>query len=84
MITIVEMAQIWSEILDMEFIEADDQFFDIGGNSLLAIEVIVVVNARTGIALPLSDFFADPTPRGTAAAVALRGAGPVPEGKVEG
>lgn len=68
--TDIEMAALWAEILDIDEAEVDDHFFEIGGNSLLAIDVVTAVQARTGVAVPLGDFFADPTPSAVAAAVA--------------
>jgi acyl carrier protein len=64
-----EMAELWEEILDVDDIGADDHFFEVGGNSLLAVDVVAAVNARTGAIISLGQFFADPTPRAVAAAI---------------
>jgi acyl carrier protein len=74
-VTDIEMATLWAEILDIDEAEADDHFFEIGGNSLLAIDVVTAIQARTGVAVPLGDFFADPTPSAVAAVVARRSDG---------
>lgn len=64
------MAELWAEILDMDQVEVDDHFFEIGGNSLLVIEVVRELKGRAGVALPLGDFLRDPTPRAVSAALA--------------
>jgi phthiocerol/phenolphthiocerol synthesis type-I polyketide synthase E len=58
------MAELWAEILDLDDIEPDDDFVEIGGHSLLALDVLTAVHARTGVAVPLGAFFDNPTPRG--------------------
>ena len=58
--------------LDVDDVEVDDHFIEIGGNSLLALEVVAAVNGSTGVAVPLGEFFANPTPRALAAVVADR------------
>ena len=70
--TDIEMASLWAEILDVDEVDVDDHFFEIGGNSLVAIDVITAVAARSGIAIPLGEFFAAPTPRGVVAVMAGR------------
>ncbi|MBZ0278144.1 MAG: SDR family NAD(P)-dependent oxidoreductase [Anaerolineae bacterium] len=45
------VAEIWRELLGFEQFTPHDNFFDLGGNSLLAAEVISKVQARTGVRL---------------------------------
>ncbi len=73
--TDIEMAALWAEILDIDEVDVHDHFFEIGGNSLLAIDVVTAVQARTGAAVPLGEFFASPTPSAVAAAAARLTAG---------
>jgi acyl carrier protein len=61
--TDIEIAGLWAEILDIDEVEPDDDFFEIGGNSLLALDVITAIAARCGVAVPLGEFFSSPTPR---------------------
>ena len=43
------MAQLWSLILDVDRIAADDDFFELGGNSLLAMEMLARARVMFGI-----------------------------------
>ena len=56
------MAGIWSEVLDVEQIGIYDNFFlDLGGNSLLATQVMAHVRETLQVELPLRHFFESPT-----------------------
>ena len=57
----------WRDVLALEDVEPDDDFFLIGGHSLLVLEVVDAIVAETGTAIPLGDFFEHPTPRWLAA-----------------
>jgi acyl carrier protein len=52
-----EVAQIWRTLLREEEIAAGDDFFDLGGNSLLAMQAIVRVRRRFGIDIPIRAIF---------------------------
>lgn len=54
---------IWASIFKTTDIGKDDDFFEIGGHSILAIEVITRVNKKTGVKLPLATLFKQPTIR---------------------
>ena len=70
------VAAIWSEVLEVERVGADDDFFDLGGHSLKATRIFSRVSARLGVELPVGVIFDRPTVRGMAAAVdERRGAG---------
>jgi len=49
------------EIANADDIQPHDNFFDVGGNSFLAIELISAVSNRTGVSLSLGDVIRDPT-----------------------
>jgi hypothetical protein len=52
------MADIWRSVLNVDSVNADDNFFEIGGHSLLALRVAQAVEARSGQVLdPRSLFF---------------------------
>jgi len=55
------LAQIWQEALQLEKVGVADNFFEIGGHSLLAGRVISLIQQITGRLLPLSALFANPT-----------------------
>lgn len=72
------IAQAWSEVLERGPIHPDDNFFALGGYSLLAIRCVSLVRGRLRCALSLSDFFDAGTVRELAAIVARRGVAPRP------
>jgi amino acid adenylation domain-containing protein len=51
---------IWSEALKMKDISLTDNFFEIGGNSLLAISVFLKIKSAFNVELDLKVFFASP------------------------
>jgi len=57
----------WRDVLALEDIAPDDDFFLLGGHSLLVLEVVDAIEAETGTVIPLGDFFEHPTPRSLAA-----------------
>ena len=50
--TEIMLGTIWSRILDRDDIAREDEFFGIGGHSLLAIKFIATLKRETGIKLP--------------------------------
>jgi amino acid adenylation domain-containing protein len=52
------LATIWAEILKLERVGRNDNFFDAGGHSLLAIQLGNRIRATLGVALELRDIFA--------------------------
>ncbi|HEX8907334.1 MAG TPA: phosphopantetheine-binding protein [Longimicrobiaceae bacterium] len=67
--TEVELAAVWAEVLRVERVYADDDFYDLGGQSLLAAQVAARVRDRLGVELPLGRVFEAPTLAALAAAV---------------
>ncbi|MET0396317.1 MAG: non-ribosomal peptide synthase/polyketide synthase, partial [Longimicrobiaceae bacterium] len=55
------LAGIWAEVLGTERVGATDDFFALGGHSMLAIRLLARVEAATGRRLPLAALFAAPT-----------------------
>ncbi|MBN8471529.1 non-ribosomal peptide synthase/polyketide synthase [Corallococcus exiguus] len=51
------IAQAFAEVLRLERVSADADFFDLGGHSLLAVHLMALLRERTGRALPLSALF---------------------------
>lgn len=52
-----ELASIWSEVLDLDQIGIHDNFFALGGDSLLATKVVARVIEKLKIELPLTALF---------------------------
>ena len=61
--------QAWREVLDLPEVGIEEEFFSIGGHSLLAIRLQARLAALTGRNLPLATIFAAPTVRGMADAL---------------
>ncbi|ORX94094.1 L-aminoadipate-semialdehyde dehydrogenase [Basidiobolus meristosporus CBS 931.73] len=55
---------IWRSILNQASISIDDNFFDIGGHSILATRMIFDVRKKCGVDVPLGLVFREPTIRG--------------------
>jgi amino acid adenylation domain-containing protein len=56
-----QLAQIWSEILDVESVGVKDNFFALGGHSLLAVRLMAKIKQEFGKSLPLATLFQSPT-----------------------
>lgn len=55
------IAMIWREVLELERVGRHDLFTDLGGNSLLAVQMMVRLRGLTGVSVPLRLFFEIPT-----------------------
>lgn len=55
------LAGIWAQLLEIEPPKADDDFFELGGNSLLVIRLVARVAMVWGVELPMPQVFATPT-----------------------
>jgi hypothetical protein len=56
-----ELARIWSEVLNVPRISVNDDFFDLGGHSILAGRVTSRVRTVFGIDLSFAEVFSAPT-----------------------
>ena len=63
------LAQIWAEVLNYDRVGRHDNFFDLGGNSLLTGTVIERVEKTYGVRIPLREIFQNSTIAYLAAAV---------------
>jgi nonribosomal peptide synthetase DhbF len=59
--TEVRLAAIWSEVLQAPHIGRGDEFFALGGQSLLALQVVARIRDVFGLELPLKELFEQPT-----------------------
>ncbi|BAL90185.1 putative NRPS [Actinoplanes missouriensis 431] len=73
-----EIVALLTEVLGRADVDPDDNFFEIGGHSLLAIRLLAQIKQTYGVDLDLSDLFTDPTARAVAEQIAER-RGAVPE-----
>ena len=51
------VAEIWQESLKMDRIDIFSNFFEIGGHSILAVNVMIKIEKKTGLRIPLSTLF---------------------------
>jgi thioesterase domain-containing protein len=65
--------EIWQKHLGLSYMSLDADFFDLGGNSLLALAVTTKVNRRFGKRLPATALYRDSTIRELAARVRHQG-----------
>jgi acyl carrier protein len=63
------LCEIWSAVLGTAQIGIDDDFFDLGGNSLVAVQIIASIRKTVRAKLPMRSLFEAPTVAGMAAAV---------------
>jgi amino acid adenylation domain-containing protein/thioester reductase-like protein len=58
--TQITLAQIFSQVLNVQQVGINDNFFELGGNSLLTTKLILKINTVFGVDLPLRILFASP------------------------
>ncbi|MFE2392920.1 amino acid adenylation domain-containing protein [Streptomyces althioticus] len=73
------LAEVWCDVLGRDRVGLDDNFFDLGGNSLLLVTAQTAVNRAFGSDLSVVDLFAHPTVRDLARHLSATGTGPVPD-----
>ncbi len=57
----IKLLNLWKELLDFADLSINDNFFEVGGNSLLAMRLITRVNKEMNVSLPLITLFHHPT-----------------------
>ena len=62
----IRLAEIWEEVLNVPSVRLDDDFFDLGGHSMLAVKMIARLNESLGYDIPLAALFESPTLAGLA------------------
>jgi amino acid adenylation domain-containing protein len=68
------LVEIWKEALGIDRISVEDDFFALGGQSLLAVRVISRIRWKFAVDLALRDFFMEPTIAGLSTAISRLGA----------
>lgn len=58
-----KLTSIWSDILEIEPVGVTDSYFDLGGDSLRAMQIVVRVNEMLESSISLKSFFDSPTIR---------------------
>jgi amino acid adenylation domain-containing protein len=64
------LVEIWEGLLPVNRVGIDDDFFDLGGHSMLALRLVARIHERLGVDIFLTAVFEHPTVRGLAEAVA--------------
>lgn len=59
----VMVANIWRNLLGLRRVGPDDDFFEIGGNSLLALKALLELETHFQVPVPLQQLFRERTPR---------------------
>jgi amino acid adenylation domain-containing protein len=66
------LAKIWAEVLNIEHVGIYDNFFDLGGNSLLTVRLMKEIHKHFERELPLSSLFLNPTIESLATALSSK------------
>lgn len=73
------LRRLWTDILFVERVGLDDDFYGLGGHSIKAIQMIAKLRAALKVTVTIRDLFDHPTPRRLAARLeSLRGGGKPP------
>lgn len=66
------LGALWCELLELPGVREEDDFFDLGGHSLLTLRLTLEIDARFGVELTMADVFDAPTLAAQAALLAQR------------
>jgi amino acid adenylation domain-containing protein len=70
------LAAVWGELLETHVEDGEDDFFAMGGHSVLAVRLMSEVEKKFGVRLPLAELFSSPTVASMAALIERRDAAP--------
>jgi amino acid adenylation domain-containing protein len=66
-----KLCSIWAEIMKIERVGVDDDFFDLGGHSMLALHLIATVNKRLNIKIKIAELYSLKTIKHIASSIEL-------------
>lgn len=55
------LADLWAERLQVDSVGVEDDFFELGGDSMLAAEMQLTVDREFGVEIPAAELFLSPT-----------------------
>lgn len=64
-----QLVELYAQLLGVTAVGAEDDYFELGGNSLVAVRLLGEVQSRFGIRLPLATLLSEGTPRALARAI---------------
>ena len=70
------LVELWKDVLQLEHVGLDDDFFELGGDSLAAADLVFRASERFGIEPSLTSFFAEPTLAAMARAIQSQNVAP--------
>lgn len=73
------LRSMWSDLLGVTTIGPEDNFFDIGGHSLLAVRLLTRIEKTFGRSIPLATLFGDGTINALASLIRGTGTAPAPD-----
>lgn len=68
-----QLTKIWETLFVMETVGINDNFFEIGGNSLMAIRMISMIEQKLNVKLPITTLIECPTIEGIAQKIGKKG-----------
>ncbi len=76
------LCELFAQVVGLDRVGRLDNFFDIGGTSLLVLRVLSRLHAELGREVPATHFFSDPTPAAIAAKLDRPGDQSIPSGRI--
>lgn len=70
---VATVCAVWAEVLDVPRVLPTDRFFDVGGSSAAAVDILLLLSERLGRSLPIEVLLDGDTPAALAAAIQRHG-----------
>jgi NAD(P)-dependent dehydrogenase (short-subunit alcohol dehydrogenase family)/acyl carrier protein len=64
-----QLAQIWADVLNRPRVGRDDSFFELGGNSLRAVQLVARISSKLGVEVAMKHLYENPTVKDLAAVI---------------